>query len=228
MVTEQYAQPTGQVLIQVKAKVLREIPLELGLLAGDIVNNLRSVMDNAIYSIGRHYGTSSGISFPVAEYERDYPLSSTYAGRNRQAPKDLIKLPNDVRTVIQDVQPYLRHYARGQLLWMLSKLWNDDKHHSPTLAAITGELTFLKPVEFGDAAAIVSRGFHYGNRLIGETIIHEFMVPAGSHTDVEPIFSPKIVFDEQGPGFAFSALDTLRYFHLFIRQKIIEKLKPFF
>lgn len=219
--------------IRVEAKCLLEAPPRLGLYVSEAIHHTRSAVDNAIWTLGRRYRCSKDLSFPIASDERDFPLHSSFNvrnKRNRQRREDLLKLPDGARSVIEDVQPYKRDYPESSALWMLNRLWNDDKHRVPIVIVSPAVPYFIEPVSWGEAK--IKMGFPYkpnrstrkGDTVVLENRIPQHLVPK-DNLDVS--IEPNVVFYEFGQ-FAFGpAVWILNAVYNIAREDIVDKLKPF-
>ncbi|MGH2429062.1 MAG: hypothetical protein ACRDGV_09315 [Candidatus Limnocylindria bacterium] len=111
--------------------VLREPPLEFGVLVGDIAHDLRSALDHLIYQVAKlSVASPSGTQFPIYSTKEAYwdvPPKGDISPRDRY----LDGIPEDHRAFVDREQPYMtvtgpdveRHHLRR-----LSRLSNRDKH----------------------------------------------------------------------------------------------------
>jgi hypothetical protein len=101
---------------------------EWGLIFGEVVNHLRSVLENLVVAIARQ----SGITDPKDIKRLAFPIAATEAEWQVQENR-IEKLPSSYRDAIRNVQPFLRlaqgMKTDGDLLLMLRDLSNEDKHH---------------------------------------------------------------------------------------------------
>lgn len=234
IIIEQNRDPSGNLLIRVSTEIRRQVPPELGLTLADAIHNLRSVVENAIWLLGRKFGASESIFCPVAKTESAFPLHPSYSGRNKTIIEDLLKFPHEVRTIIEDVQPF-KAQDRGQMpeyapLWILNRLWNDDKHRVPTLTALTQNVDIIY-AEDAPSYPVVSLGKYVGLTHQGDFIVSEFsrigrdMVPETT-LDLKPRL--EVVFADDGPGKSLPVILVMGGIYRFVREDILEKLKPFF
>lgn len=104
-------------------------PIELSILIGDFLHNLRSALDNLVCGLVRTknpMSTCAKRGFPIFK-DRDKYL----AERN-----NLLKgVPKDACTIIDTLQPSVRPHATQELdpLWILNTLCNRDKHRATNL-----------------------------------------------------------------------------------------------
>jgi hypothetical protein len=103
-------------------------PIELSVLIGDFLYNLRSALDHLVCGLVL---TSSPMSdcakteFPVFRREADYPK-----GLKR---KLLEGVPPEACRLIKKLQPFQRPTPEDDPLWILHSLCNRDKHRVPIL-----------------------------------------------------------------------------------------------
>ena len=227
-------QPDGQIQITIKAEITEELSPDSGFIVAEIVHNLRASMDNAIWSVGQRYKASAKLSFPVVERENTFPLSPKYAGkRTTRLAKDLDKLPNAVKTIITDVQPYHRgDEAPYDILWTLNHLWNIDKHRAPVLVAGIAQADFAKPIPWGHGASFIGFGKEVGADYKNKSVEVTMDLPANAtitpETNLEPQLRLKVVLDESTSVLRIQATDLLSAMHGFVDQKIVEQFKPYF
>jgi hypothetical protein len=222
----------GNTYMSIDVTLLREIPCEIRLTAADAINNLRSVVDNALWLISRRHGASENIFFPVAKTQSGFPLSPNYSNRGgTEIKRDLLKLPNEVRTIIENVQPFKttdKWCPNQSPLALLHDLWNHDKHRLLMVAVFGTWVKFiaLKPditygfEYFGSSSAVTPQ-------TIGQTVTYS--LGGTNNLYLESDFDLKatvnIVFDEFRTS---SVITVLTDMYRFISQDIIEQLKPYF
>ena len=96
---------------------VREIPVELSLIAGDIFHNLRSALDHLAYQL-LLVGAGNG-NFHVA-----FPIGDDQADFNKKRPRAK-GLRQDALDAIDNLQPYR---GGNDKLWQLHELSKIDKH----------------------------------------------------------------------------------------------------
>lgn len=104
---------------------VREQPdIRLGVIAGDVLNNLNASLDHLVYALSATKPRGTG--FPVAidpdAYVRTSPKKKT-SDRDRL----LAGVPDDDRAIIDAYQPY-ENGGRDDLLWLMREFANADKH----------------------------------------------------------------------------------------------------
>lgn len=106
---------------------------EWGVYLGDCIHNLRSALDAAAWdfatSDGQKPANANLIGFPIATRKRDW---------DRAVPRNLDGVSAEVVDRIRLVQPFQRPEAErpGDLLALLQRLDNDDKHRSRIVALL--------------------------------------------------------------------------------------------
>lgn len=105
---------------------LKEIPVEIPLICGDVLQNLRSALDHLAgqlaISAGKTIGKNS--AFPIFENVAKY--------RSGAAQK-VERMRPEARKAIADLEPY--GGGKGEALWHLHQLNNIDKHRVILTAA---------------------------------------------------------------------------------------------
>jgi hypothetical protein len=114
-VVEPHPQKPGHVIH--KMKLTQTLPGSLGEIAGDIVHNLRSALDNAGYTIAAAIGKPDAkyCAFPFAG---SLSQMASSVGRSKD-------LPNEIQSLFVGFQPY--HNGDNDL-WALNEMCNADKH----------------------------------------------------------------------------------------------------
>ncbi len=160
--------------------VKRPLPLlAYGSLIGDIVNNLRSALDQLTWELSIHYQRSlptplaplpssetlprkskwRSVQFPVAE------IPSVWTGQQNSC---LWLIDQNLISKIQDEQPYKcgKRYQR-HWLWLLNELWNRDKHRSVAITVMYGGTTSeigLRPAQ-GETMSLAQFGQEFDMKL---------------------------------------------------------------
>jgi hypothetical protein len=130
-----------------RAKTLRETPVELALIAGDVIHNVRAALDHlAAMIVAKNGGDINGSQFPITEKAKDLSSRITKTmGPASDCAKRFVKL--------------LRPYKRSNgLAFLIHSLDIADKHRllvpvgmanahtrlTPNLPGAVGELPFLQ------------------------------------------------------------------------------------
>lgn len=203
------------------AEPTKEVPLRLGFLTGDFVNNVRSCLDNLVCAL------------PGANIEKAaFPIL-----RKDPAPKSfehhVTKLkgvdPAALR-VIESLQPYrpTKHASSvaipiGELLMRLDLFWNSDKHRSPTFGVSTLQRTVfqLNPQEF----TVIDANFGY---LESRRVILRVRPISPDHPkpSVEGYLAAQICFKE-APGLAGPVPVDLNDFYQCVRDDVLPLFAQF-
>ena len=238
VVTEKDSDGVNQ-LLRIKVKGGKEPPLGLSLIIGDCIHNLRSILDNLIWQLGNLSGcpkaTLRHFNFPVCD------TSSLFATKL----KSLSCLPKTAVDLIESLQPYQQYKEGGNdpyshPLWILNRLWNDDKHRSPVICTTFHKSTGISPkggqiVRSPDGRSvrqvfvrgpmiITTGGTFHDSKEIATVTLH-----AG---EPEPQFNYRIsfdiAFDEGGPAKGQPASKCLRNLHDFVRDEVLTPFEPIF
>jgi hypothetical protein len=199
-------------------KVIRYPPLDdMGFTIGDFVHNVRAPLDNLIWGIGQRYGSPDKrkLHFPIcANVEQFAEIAQLFK-----------KFPREARVLIEGFQPYHRpDNPTRHPLWILNRLWNDDKHRAPAVvvSAITGSVvgttnsTRIDPhIDFV--------------RFTGNDEMHVGYVTLLDRTDtyVEAKLIIDIAFDPAGPAKGRMLGDVLAEIYDFVHDEAFPALEPF-
>lgn len=101
-----------------KVKLTKPIPGELGDIAAETIEGLRSSLDQAVYATAVANGRANPTSayFPIADSVDD--LANVIKGRCKHVPPDII-------TLLRAFNP---HKGGNDVIWALNKLCNINKH----------------------------------------------------------------------------------------------------
>jgi hypothetical protein len=111
----------------VRLKVLKEPPDILGLLAGDLVHDLRGALDHVTYQLARLTTDDPiGTQFPIFVSERDY--RQPRKGKPSFRDTYLAGVPDEFRAFIDDLQPFQAPNPTEDRLAVLAAFSNIDKH----------------------------------------------------------------------------------------------------
>jgi len=197
----------------------RSPPLELAVLAGEVVHQLRSALDHLANQLVRVAGNTPTrrTAFPVL----------------LRPPDQVLKIDGGVDPsaldAVASLQPHLRGLEpEGHPLAILNELWNRDKHRNLSLMAtyVTGTQIFLvdpegqwmvggqfqtTPLGHGDIVGVFS--FADGD-LPTDAIVQA----SGSHF---------LTLAEEGPWGRQPVTNLLESLHQFVTVTVVPKLKPF-
>jgi hypothetical protein len=136
-------------------------PIELSVLVGDCLFNLRSALDNLICGLVRTENprsSCSGRQFSICK-DRD-----TYASTCINALKGV---PKEARAIVGELQPFHRPENARELdpLWILNTLCNRDKHRAANLTlGYHKNVEILVPLKNGASWFVqLTEGLYLGN-----------------------------------------------------------------
>lgn len=179
----------------VYAEVVKPPPTKFALVAGDILHNLRTTLDNLAYELAlAHQGGQLSRSmardsgFPIFRQQSDFASNG----------KRMIRgIHPDAKAIIERLQPYNRGNEKSILL-VLSKLSNADKHQLPPVAALT--MTDTITCFTTDPRGI--QGFEpVWGTVEGRTVIARYSRTMETYTEVDRQRPPtfKIAFGQWAP-----------------------------
>src|SRR5574341_846522 len=108
-----------------RLQVHHSAPMRLGILAGDVIHNLRSSLDHLAWQLALKTTCTPyrRTGFPI--YREPGPGRQCFDPDGLAQIKDL---PGEAKEIIESVQPYDHHLAWHFDLWVLHQLSNLDKH----------------------------------------------------------------------------------------------------
>jgi hypothetical protein len=119
--------------VRFRYRVTSVPPQRLGLLAGEVIHQLRATLDNLVWALGQVYPSSNTkakndrLAFPVAGDEKTFEKVLTephYVG--------IRDFPLAAQSAIVEAQSFKR-ILDGPNLEVLHRLWNADKHKVPSV-----------------------------------------------------------------------------------------------
>ena len=120
-----YRNPETRQLIYFLTGV-RNVPPQIGLVVGDVIQNLRSALDHLAFQLymlgpgGQAGGSGSRTHFPIADDSAKYKIG---------APRKIKGLRPDAIKAIDAIKPYKGGGTdKSDALWRLEKMNNIDKH----------------------------------------------------------------------------------------------------
>jgi hypothetical protein len=158
------------------------IPPRISILAGELMRDMRSILDNMIWQLARADSDTppKTTAFPVFAkkklYERD---EARFIGG--------IKDP-DIHDVCKSIQPYhAGDAAADHALWVLHRLANDDKHKEPhVISSVASGIEAPRPPGVDTFVSIFPGPFDDGDVVGAVAII--------GGTDPETQLQPRITF----------------------------------
>src|SRR5688572_21395332 len=105
-------------------RVLKQLPDEWPVALGEIIHNLRSVLDHLVYEASAPDENGiplTGTEYPIFIDEAEY--------RRRNGPRKIRGLNDATRAFVEQHQPFTnRDSTKIPYLWLLHQLSNTDKH----------------------------------------------------------------------------------------------------
>ena len=184
--------------------------LNIGLMAGDFICNLRSSLDHVAWDLAK-IGTkkrSSNICFPVCI-------------KNTPDTQAKIKLategiPSQAVDFIKSLQPYNSGQAyQSHHLWRLNFLWNANKHRIIGLHSSDSGVLFE-----------VARGVPVAERKVGDEAIVTLPLSAKDKVRFHPRPNVEILFGDEERNIKLTIQD-LRDIYEFVSLKVMPRLLGF-
>ena len=120
----------------------------------------------------------------------------------------------DFHLVVESFQPYHAPHPRSHPLWIIHRLWNDDKHRTtPLLGSILSSSTFA--VLRGSPNDIHVIELNEGT-FHDDKIVARLQVARGAKPKAQAKFAYGVGFDERGPAGAVDAVAGLRYLYSYV------------
>jgi hypothetical protein len=126
---------------EARARVQGSPPDQLALAVGDAIHNVRAALDHAVFDAA--YRHAPGSLTKKEQRDLEFPIFETEPpkGFAKKTAATLLRVPGDVRDVIEEVQPY--HWndeanpagSRFHTLWRVHDLDRIDKHRRLTVMA---------------------------------------------------------------------------------------------
>jgi hypothetical protein len=216
---------SGKKLVRVEG--VRQPPTRFAIIIGDVLHNLRAALDNLAYELAETgYGgplpeaIAKTVEFPIFRKESDWLNRS--AGPNRIA-----RMRPGAQTIIEGLQPYKRgdeSAASEDLLWILHKLSNIDKHRLPHLTLfIPSDIPFFTT----DLAGLNGLQIFWGAIEEG-AVIASYYPSTNAYTEVDmqnpPTFTIAFQQGPQLPVQDWPALTILTRTRNYIVQRVVDPL----
>ena len=220
--TEPYTQD-GKKCLALRFKINHEPPKRLGIIAGECVHQLRAILDNLIWSLGELYPpVHPKIAFPLYLSLTDYQSAI-----NQPHLKGIQNFPPTAQMLIEGLQPYKGMFSSApeiNPIYVLHRLWNDDKHRSPDLMGGMNSGVALKIFKLEQPATLsAGLAIHDGTKFACGVIPE-----GGIKPDAHVVLSTYIAFDLDGPAKGQPAVSFLTNLHSVIRDKVIANFEPLF
>ncbi len=223
-----------------RAKVLKEPPPLLGIIAGDALQNMRSALEHLVWGLAfKSKGSepSRSTSFPIYRTEAAFfevsKKTGTYSTRSGMHKIGEISDVR-VRAAIQGLQPYKRRNPDEDWLFILHELARVDRHQSlSVVGAVNPSVTYgwrkrgtRSP--FVMNTSVIKRTDVCLLKLFEDgAIIGHFRF---NEPEMEVDFKspPHITFRNEGPAKSRHVLGTLTSIRRHIERVVIPKLEGFF
>jgi hypothetical protein len=201
----------------IRGHIREPLPMDFGFIAGDAIHNIRASLDNLYWAFAvRHNDPPDNMAaFPVIE------KATGKRGWESKQSRIVNDVGIDVAMVLQSVQPF--EISKGDPsvnpLWVLNRLWNDDKHRRviPVAGAASPE-TMSGPFRVrGFRGPYIRRGpFTDGDALAGFSYD-----PAGG-LEGTPKFDVAfyVAFPQDGPVGGARLSDSIRALHDYVRRVV--------
>lgn len=191
-----------------KFNITEEPPIDIVIMLGEIVYQFRSALDYMFFDLVEinhakgtlHSRWINDCQFPMlTRIPTDFTGSESDPVPRKYFPKTLNGLTDRAFTFVESMQPY---YRRNELLFLLTKLSNIDKHRRLN----TTITRFARHVDAVTADGYSISSIHIGlesdAELYPSTAANELPTPA---VQVKTKFVPEIAFDEPeiGPSYAW-------------------------
>lgn len=190
----------GKGNVQIVARVGDRPPKEWGLLVGDILVDLRSALDYAVWALAvkRRKGKITdpkSVAFPIILDDKNWPGSGHGSVKH---------VPPLAEGFIEKVQPYHPEYGgtsgKESPLWMLDELVNISKHRVIPLMVTALTLTAID-LNFLNADIEKFRSYPVGELKNG-TVLATFRAKAKAnyaYVKVKPTLTLRVAFEESSP-----------------------------
>ena len=184
-------------------------------LIGDAVNNIRSVLDHAVYAVAVH---ASGQEPPPRHTSLQFPIADTANEFSGSARRRLHGLPSDAVKTIEVAQPYHGDPALARL----RDLSSTDKHRLLHLIAGMPETS---TIDVRNASDLVEAVINTGEPVVNGTVLAKFAFAA----PCVPTFSPRVSIlysfpDERRP-WKGATRELAGTWHRVV--DVVNKLRPF-
>lgn len=185
--------------------VLRDRP-DWGPLIGDVLNNLRSVLDHLTWHLAEGRGDTQ-TEFPIFKDGKVY---------ERKAPDKIRHLPQTAQTRIERQQPWYQapDDPEGHPLWVLHRLTNDDKHQRLHITQSAMNVWLDPRTRQGVGRLLLdvrytARSFEHGAVItrLGVQAVDDGVPP---EVEMNPKPTYLITFDPEGPARGAPVTDYLQ------------------
>lgn len=220
-------QPSDQRLVLLEFNVIRQPEERIGVILGDCIHNLRSVLDYLIcYLVAKNGGTiNTATQFPILDYrpkdKRGHPLPPKVHGG---------VAPN-VLTVIDSLQPYTSgENASLHPLSILKHLSNTDKHRMLHITAVflnEPRCRLILPDGRSFEAEHNTRVANHETAIAAFKFPQPFDVLLYGKIQVEAEGSAFVALKEQNVWNDIPLVLLLYKIHEFVSNNVVARLHPF-
>jgi hypothetical protein len=200
---------------EIRLKVHADPPTRLGLLVGDVIQNLRAALDHLVWELSLLTTDEpwDKSQFPIFDVDKGKAVTSS-----------IRDVPSDAQDVIKALQPYNRPDPHADPLWPIYRLSNLDKHRSlvPIGYSVTA-FTILKGAT--EAGFVRISGMFQDGDVVNA--IPRLFPPLDQHVHFEERASYSIVFEEGGPSGVID-LAAIHVLHEYVRDEVIPRFAGFF
>lgn len=217
-----------------------EVPVEIGLIVGDMANCMRSALDYVVFalsSLAPDDKARRALQFPICDDEPTYCRART---------AQLAGVDAKMITVIESVQPY-KSGGADSVLAILRDINNGDKHralrttlnasvmngfwtHDLTLPGLCVEGRAKTQLLWGTRFNFGSEGrmeLLYGGLLAEEErVIARFKLGNYAPTDIEPNIVPQVVFGPNQPPYeGMLILESMNHILGYIETQVMPRFE---
>jgi hypothetical protein len=153
----------------------RDIPLSIPILTGEVLGQLRSALDHLTWQLALLNG-------PTPSESTEFPIFKDGLSYKRGRTRKIGSLGPSAQSIIDSLQPYLGATPEDDMLWVLHRLANDDKHRLPHLVAVAPTGIATGDRRGRDMAIEIRVGPFDEQTIIGRVI---FLNPAEKDMEVQ-------------------------------------------
>jgi hypothetical protein len=194
---------------------VRPIPPELGLVVADAVHNLRSALDNTMWSLRDPNLTDERTLRQISFFHaRDEHAWKSWQGTVKNA------IAVDILKDLHDFQPCLGYTPARDAFAGLDALWQASKHRIPTFGLKSLQPTFAAIVMVQgnmDITGGSSGPFHEADEIA------EGRPHPGPEPKVEPHFTMELAFERGGPCAGVPVYSAMVDLHHQVRDAILPR-----
>ena len=208
------------------ARISRQPPTRWGVIAGEIVHQLRSALDLLAWQLVRDGGgepkTGGGTGFPISQSADGYQQSSRVK----------LKGASDLAiAAIENIQPYNMPDGIGRLLLMIHDLDIRDKHQVLNLAVGAfrgGVVTYSNPAEEVNVLQYVAEPHEpVASLKDGDVLLRHPIGEEGPQAGTSGVFNFGVAFEQGGPANGEPLVATLSLLVQAIEQ-LLAMFRPLF